>query len=255
MRKEFGNHFSTEILYGEILRAMLSVTANFCPISPYDELTRWPAGVQCYIMMVTWISSVTCHTLWRLAVTRVTGVTVKSQIIIRHHLILAEQQWYSQISNMQWTLYTWSVRGLHITADSTSKLGFAEEPENQKTLLEWGPIDPSSVKMDPDSGSRLAWDWRDSRDDAGTCKYCRDNARWGEVWWNAGSGGHWGLHPALGSRATITGHKAGGETSYKSATVSGKHLRKPQVPRQLISSTSCYVQSGPRGTWRIHANN
>ena len=157
MRKEFGNHFSTEILYGEILRAMLSVTANICLISPYDELTWWPAGVQCYIMMVTWISSVTCHTLWRLAVTRVTGVTVKSQIIIRHHLILAEQQWYSQISNMQWTLYTWSVRGLHITADSTSKLGFVEEPENQKTLLEWGPIDPSSAvwkwiqTQDPDS--------------------------------------------------------------------------------------------------------
>ena len=128
---------------------------------PYDELvTSW-----CPVLHHDGdmdLKSVTCHTLWRLAVTRVTGVTVKSQIIIRHHLILAEQQWYSQISNMQWTLYTWSVRGSHITADSTSKLGFVEEPENQKTLPEWGPIDPSSVKMDPDSGSRLSWQpwWR-----------------------------------------------------------------------------------------------
>ena len=49
---------SQQRYYGEILRAMLSVTANICPISSYDELTWWPAGVQCYIMMVTWISRV-----------------------------------------------------------------------------------------------------------------------------------------------------------------------------------------------------
>ena len=42
---------------------------------------------------------------------------------------------------------------LHITADSTSKLGFVEDPENQKTLLEWGPIDPSSQQCE--NGSRL----------------------------------------------------------------------------------------------------
>ena len=150
------------------------------------------------------LESVTCHTLWRLAVTRVTSVTVKSQIIIRHRIILAEQQWWSQISNMQWTLNIWSVRGLHITADSTSKLGFVGEPENQKTLLEWGPIDPSSVKMDPDSHETRV-----------TAVMTREHVNIpgimpDEVWWYAGSGGHWGLHPALGSRATITGHKPGG---------------------------------------------
>ena len=155
-------------------------------------------------MMVTWISSVTCHTLWRLAVTRVTGVTVKSQIIIRHHLILAEQQWYSQISNMQWTLYTWSVRGLHITADSTSKLGFVEEPENQKTGSLLTPAVWKWIQtQDPDSGSRLAWDWRDSRDDAGTCKYSQimpDEVRCDGMRGQEDTGGYtrlWGHEPPL----------------------------------------------------------